>query len=1207
MPMKNLLAFIFLLSIVINYSFGQDQINEGAYALKTQNFFANKTIHFEENKGQFTDNKGEIREDVLYRGKAPGVDILLTNEGLSIYLLNVKKEKKKIAGSEHGYEKTKITTWARYDIKPKNGTILKRNIIAEGELINKVNYFNQFCPDGIRHVRYFKKIIIQNIYPNIDWVIYSHGDKGIKYDFEVRPGADLEQLKLIYEGAGKLSLENGELKIKTPLGAIHEGKLYAYNKESKAQETCNYDLKTISESYDAFKYGGDAKNTYEVGYNLSQQKISETIIIDPPLTWCTMYTGNNLVGPRAIAADNNGNVFVTGYTSALDLPLINTGTYFDSTYSDTGTGNDIFILKFDKNAVLLWATYYGAEATDQANDLTIDINGNVYIAGQTFSSLFPLQDATKFFDSNNGSKADAFILKFDNTGNRLWATFYGFNSGLEKATSIVTDDYGNLFVAGSAQDAKFKTLSGAFNQDFVAGGKDAFILKFSPTTVLNWATFYGGTNDDDAKDIAIDGNGNIVVTGYTESPDFPLFNAGSGAYYDTTLAGGKDAFIIRFNSFGQRIWATLFGGTNDEEGRAVTCDSQGNVFVSGYTKSTDMDTLDAGLGGYYKNTIGGLSDVFLLKFNDSNIMQFSTYYGGSGSETDNNIVGTIVEKLITDACDNVYFSFFTKSTDCFTVDPGNGAYYKSTSGAGGADIYLAKLSNDGALLWGTYFGGSMANVRAPITINPIDGSLWLGSEFAGYDSSNITSVPLVDLGGGAYYSTNYNTTDNGTIARFGYDFQSNLTGPSDGCEDDSTWVSPSGASTYTYLWSDGSTDTITLLPPGNHSITITDTVLCLTITDSLIILPCNILVSDTSVCEGDSILLIASGASSYNWVDSATFTPVLSTDSFYMAIPATSTTYAVYNSGDTAYLTLSVLPSSSISTYDTICQGDSVQLPDGSYTSQAGVFYDTLATISGCDSIITSSIVVDQSLNATISAVSPVCINSPSFILNASDGGGIWSGTGIADINSGEFDPSVAGPGTHEIVYAISGNCGDSDTINISVFEVPSLSFLVTDESCSGENDGSVDLTVSGGAIPYTYLWNDQGGSTLEDLAVLAPGVYSVVVVDSNTCSVTGNIYVVASSELCFTPYVYIPNIFSPNADGENDKLYVQGKGIDQLTFIIYDRWGEKVFETNDQAIGWDGTYNGKTMNEAVFVYYVKATLINDEIIESQGNISLAR
>ncbi|HIA37034.1 MAG TPA: hypothetical protein EYN89_09990, partial [Flavobacteriales bacterium] len=783
-------------------------------------------------------------------------------------------------------------------------------------------------------VRYFKKIIIQNIYPNIDWIIYSHGDNGIKYDFEVRPGADLEQLKLIYEGAGKLSEEGQGLRVTTPMGAFHEGKLYAYYKESKARVTCNYDLRTISERYDTFRIGEEGKNTYEIGYNISHSTISETIIIDPPLTWCTMYTGNGIVGPRAIAADNNGNVFVTGYTAALDLPLINTGTYFDSTYSDTGSGNDIFILKFDKNAVLLWATYYGAEATDQANDLTIDINGNVYIVGQTFSSLFPLQDATKFFDSNNGSKADAFILKFDNAGNRLWATFYGFNPGFEKATALVTDTLGNLFVTGSAQDAKFKMLAGAYNQDSIAGDKDAFILKFSPTTVLKWATFYGGTLDDDAKDIAIDGNGNIVVTGYTESPDFPLFDGGSGAYYDSTQAGGKDAFIIRFNSFGQRIWATLFGGTSDEEGRAVTCDSQGNIFVSGYTKSSDMDTLDAGLGGYYKNTIGGLSDVFLLKFNDSNIMQFSTYYGGSGSESNNLIVGTIVEKLIADACDNIYFSFYTTSTDCFTVDPGNGVYYNSI-GNGNADIYLAKLTNDGQIFWGTYYGGTQGNVRAPITINPTDGSLWLACEYAGYDSTTIGTVPLVDPGGGAYYNTNYNTSDNGVIARFGFEIQSNLTSPLSVCTGDSSWVSPTGAIAYSFLWSDSTTDTIAMLDSGTHWIQITDTVACLSVTDTFTIEPCVIYLADTSVCNGDSVLLTASGAPSYIWVDSATFTPVLSTDSFYMAQPVATTTYAVYSAFDTAYTTVTVFPTPLVNLSDSMCLGDSVQLPGGSYTATA--------------------------------------------------------------------------------------------------------------------------------------------------------------------------------------------------------------------------------------------------------------------------------
>ncbi|TAL57928.1 MAG: gliding motility-associated C-terminal domain-containing protein, partial [Bacteroidetes bacterium] len=87
----------------------------------------------------------------------------------------------------------------------------------------------------------------------------------------------------------------------------------------------------------------------------------------------------------------------------------------------------------------------------------------------------------------------------------------------------------------------------------------------------------------------------------------------------------------------------------------------------------------------------------------------------------------------------------------------------------------------------------------------------------------------------------------------------------------------------------------------------------------------------------------------------------------------------------------------------------------------------------------------------------------------------------------------------------------------------------------------------------------------------------------------------------------YIPNAFSPNGDGENDIFYVRGNCIKELTFIIYNRWGEKVFETTDPKICWDGIYKGKPLNTAVFVYYMEATLTNGEKINRKGNISLIK
>jgi len=427
-----------------------------------------------------------------------------------------------------------------------------------------------------------------------------------------------------------------------------------------------------------------------------------------------------------------------------------------------------------------------------------------------------------------------------------------------------------------------------------------------------------------------------------------------------------------------------------------------------------------------------------------------------------------------------------------------------------------------------------------------------------------------------------------------------------------------------------------------------------------VISPCGNIIPplDTAICEGDSVLLIASGsANGYNWVDSLTFTPILATDSFYMASPIATTTYAIYSTTDTAYVTVTVDSAYSFSVSQTICQGDSIQLPSGSYVSTAGSYSDLLTSSTGCDSVIITNLLVispivnsvslsicagdsillegvwqtsagsyddttiaangcdsiiittlsiDSVFDASIDFVTGLCQNNAPLTLTVTTTGGTWSGTGI-DSTTGVFDPSVAGGGTHEIVYIIGSNCGSSDTVDIEVYVLPSLSFTTTDESCEGENDGAIDLTVAGGASPYAYSWDDPVSSTTDTLMALPPGTYTVVVTDSNSCSITDSIEILQSTEPCFAPYLYIPNVFSPNDDGVNDILYVQGQGIAEFNFVLYDRWGELMFETSDQTIGWDGMFEGKRLNEAVFFYYVNALTIDDKTIKKKGNITLLR
>ncbi len=266
--------------------------------------------------------------------------------------------------------------------------------------------------------------------------------------------------------------------------------------------------------------------------------------------------------------------------------------------------------------------------------------------------------------------------------------------------------------------------------------------------------------------------------------------------------------------------------------------------------------------------------------------------------------------------------------------------------------------------------------------------------------------------------------------------------------------------------------------------------------------------------------------------------------------------------------------------------------------------------ISGaCGDTASIIIVVDTLFNASILSPLTYCDNISPFALVASTAGGSWSGTGITNSSSGTFAPAVAGTGNHTVIYTIPGSCGASDTVSIRVNGAPSLTVSGTTEQCIGSMDGSATAQATGGSEPYTFLWNStENGSTINQLE---PGTYTVLLTDANGCHRIDSVTLQASTVNCedIQSVIYIPNIFSPNGDGDprNNTLGVIGQGIKNVVFIVYDRWGEKIFESHDLNTGWDGTYKGKDVDQGVYVYTAVIELLNGTIENRKGNVTLVR
>ena len=188
---------------------------------------------------------------------------------------------------------------------------------------------------------------------------------------------------------------------------------------------------------------------------------------------------------------------------------------------------------------LNFSTYLGGNNYDQGNGMAIDTNKNVYVIGETTSNNFPTKNA---YNVTNGGNGDVFITKFDSANNLVFSTYLGGNN-IDWGNKIVIDDNGNSYITGYTSSNNFPTKN-AYNATFGGGSfyGDAFVAKFNSSGSLVFSTYFGGSDNDQSNGIAVDGNGNIYITGQTVSSNFPTKNS-----YQTTIGGSREAFIAKFS------------------------------------------------------------------------------------------------------------------------------------------------------------------------------------------------------------------------------------------------------------------------------------------------------------------------------------------------------------------------------------------------------------------------------------------------------------------------------------------------------------------------------------------------------------------------------------------------------------------------------------------------------------------------------------
>ncbi|MEA3543067.1 MAG: SBBP repeat-containing protein, partial [Pseudomonadota bacterium] len=554
-----------------------------------------------------------------------------------------------------------------------------------------------------KNIPTYNLISFGEIYKGIELKLKAYG-KNIEKLFYIKAGANPERIKLKIKGAKSLNVnKNGELEVETALGIIKFTKPVAYQEDAQAGK------KYVEVAY--------VVEGNEYGFKVKNYDRTKKLIIDPLLA-STFLGGGGCDEIHSIAIDSSGNIYVAGCTWSSDFPVPP-----DAYDTSLNGNNDAFVSKFDSNLQhLLASTFLGGSGYDWANSIAINSGGNVYVAGMTHASGFPVTpDAYDTTSNSNGY--DAFVSKFDsNLQHLLASTFLGGGGPLNEIHSIAIDSSNNVYVAGHTHSSDFPVPPDAYDTG-LNGNSDAFVSKFdSNLQHLLASTFLGGSGYDWANSIAINSGGNVYVSGRCSS-DFPV----TPGAYDRDYNGGVDAFVSKFDSNLQHLLASTFlGGSGYDWANSITIDSGGNVYVAGNTYSSGFPVTSNAYDTTSNSNSNGY-DAFISKF-DSNLTDLlaSTFLGGSveihsiaidsnenvyvtgpwsfiskfGSNLQNLLASTflgsfnrdIAYSIAIDSNGNVYVAGRTYSSD-FPVT--SNAYDTTLDGAGSfSDTFISKLDSN---------------------------------------------------------------------------------------------------------------------------------------------------------------------------------------------------------------------------------------------------------------------------------------------------------------------------------------------------------------------------------------------------------------------------------------------------------------------------------------------------------------------------------
>ena len=1174
---------------------------------------------------EFVENKGQWDSRIKFLGQVNAGMFSVEQNGFMV-VQHKPEDWAKIGEMAHHHATSELAKNAAftihshaYKVEFLNGNKVAE-IIPDKPLPGYNNYFIGKDPSKwASDCKVYQGITIKEVYPNVDVRYYSNAG-AVQYDLIVKPGADISKIALKYDGADKLELKNRELVIGTSAGNLKELSPYTYqvNENGRKQVNCKYILKNNVITFDV------------KGYDKTS-----TLIIDPSLVFCS-FTGSTADNWGFTATYGpDGSMFGGGIVFSGGSFPVSPGA-FQTNFAGGGGGwgaFDIGIIKLSPNGSnRIYATYLGGSGNEMPQSIICDSQGNLIVAGRSNSSDYPVKPANNLQGSGGGF--DIIVTKINAAGNGLvgsmriggsesdGANIDDYpngagsllrNYGDEARSEVNLDNGGNIYLASCTQSGNFPVVSPF--QGTKSGGQDGVILKLSSdVSNLLFSSFLGGSGDDAAYVLAISPlTGNLYVAGGTGSSNFPGDHTG---VIGPATFGGVDGFIAEISGTAL-VRSTYLGTGGTDQVYGIQFDKNGFPYVTGQTTGA-WPHINA---SYFDNG----AKQFISKLQpDLSGFVYSTTFGSAS-----NLPNISPTAFLVDRCENVYVAGWGGCFNCGA--PSTSAYPNAGTGGmpvtpdaatvgkastDGKDFYFFVLKKDAvSQLFGAFFGEDNSHGAG---CDHVDGGT------SRFDQNGVIYEAICanckELDPGATFPTTAGAWSTTNPSGFGgkcnlalVKIAFNLAGVKAGIESiingvprDSAGCVPltvdftdtvHNAKSYEWNFGDGSPTVITTDPNSSHVFNSTGTYMVrLVAVDSS---TCNI--RDTAYVHirvGDIQATINFNPVKLNPCDSFKYR----FDNVSTAPVAFNNTSFTWDFGDGSPR----IAAGTASVFHNYAA-------PGTYNVNL-VLTDT-AYCNAPDSL-TIQVRVAALVKAQFTTPPTGCAPYTADFTNTSLAGQSFQwdfgdGSTSTDINPTHVY-AIAGTYTITLIANDPGTCNliDSTKQTITVANNPTANFSFA-PATPAENTPTT-FTNQSSPDAVNFIWNFGDGDTLQTTSRLdikhqfnATGTYNVCLVAINAAGCPDTTCQPVSAIV--TDAVDVPNAFTPLSSDINNKVFVKGFGITKLQFIIWNRWGQKVFETNDVNIGWDGKLKGVVQPMDVYAYTLSVEFSDGKKATKKGDITLIR